>query len=366
MTAARGRNLSAGPQTVAGDVAFDAGEFLFDADLAKRIREVAAGRDVRCAVAFWSVDGIERVFESVAAARRARIVCDISMGSTSAEALEILGAPKRKALRHQRGLHAKVYISDRGLVTGSANASISALGPNSGAARLTEAGTFHAPESAAFKNASAWFEFVHAPAGKVDQPALDWARRAYRPPRISASRPPVPGSLLDAVRVDPERFPGAGFVFTRTASDDDDIKTARKSAKRLAGTIAKREIDAWPRGGFFTGWPPEKVMSWPTLFFEFWQPAQALTVFAKTVGIHDPGNGSILSRNSWRMANKLYCADLPSRAAIAKADATLAARIRGNSDGQLYIDAHALANRLIELEVADEATAVGSVAVKAS
>lgn len=366
MMGAIDRNISAGPQMVAGDVSINAGEFLFDVDLAKRIRDVAAGRDVRCAVAFWSVDGIERVFQSVAAARRARIVCDISMGSTSAEALENLGAPKRKALRHQRGLHAKVYISDRGLVTGSANASISALGPNSGAARLTEAGTFHAPESVAFKNASAWFEIVHGPAGKVDQPALDWARRAYRPPRIGASRPPVPGSLLDAVRVDPERFPGAGFVFTSTASDDDEIKTARKSAKRLAGTIAKREIDAWPRGGFFTGWSAEKVTSWPTLFFEFWQPRQALTVFAKTVGIHDPGNGSILSRNAWRTANKLYGADLPDRAAIAKADAALAARIRGNGDGQLYIDAHALAKLIIGFEMADEAATISSAAASAS
>lgn len=88
-----------------------AGEFLFDADLTKRIRQVTGGSDVRCAVAFWSKDGIARIFESIRAARRARIVCDISMGSTSAEALEALGAPTRKGLRHQVGLHAKVYLS---------------------------------------------------------------------------------------------------------------------------------------------------------------------------------------------------------------------------------------------------------------
>lgn len=340
-----------------GAVAADVGEFLFDSDLAKRIRGIAAGKDVRCAVAFWSEDGIGQIFDSVAAARRARIVCDISMGSTSAEALEKLGAPAREALRHQRGLHAKVYISDRGLVTGSANASISALGQGQGTARLTEAGTFHAPESVAWKVASAWFETVHGRAHKVDQPALDWAQRAYRPPRRGASRAPVSGSLLDAVRLDPERFAGAGFVFTSTASDDDEIKAARKSAQRLAGTVARRDIEAWPRGGFFTGWSRAKVTSWPTMFFEFWQPARALTVYAKTVGIHDPANGSILSRNSWRTAADLYGADLPTRADIAKADAGLAVRVRGDSDGQLYKDAHALAERLIELELDDDAVA---------
>jgi hypothetical protein len=334
-----------------------AGEFLFDADLSERIREVARGSDVRCAVAFWSEDGIARIFESTKAARRARIVCDISMGSTSAEALETLGAPTRKALRHQRGLHAKVYISDYGLVTGSANASISALGPNLGSARLTEAGTFHGPGSPAWKKAASWFETVHGVADNVDQPALDWARLAYRPPRAGASRPPARGSLLDAVRLDPERFAGAGFVFTSSACSDDEIKAAKKSAKRLGGSIVKQEIDAWPKGGFFAGWSAEQVTNWPTLFFEFWQPAEALTIFAKTVGIHDPNNGSILSRNAWRTAAKLYGADLPTRTSIATADAALAARIRGDGDGQLFIDAHALAKRLIELEAVDAASA---------
>lgn len=328
-------------------------EFLFDQKLADRICEVASGKDVRCAVAFWSEDGIYRIFDNVKAARRARVVCDISMGSTSAEALETLGAPNRKALRHHRGLHAKVYISDRGLVTGSANVSISALGNSQGSARLTEAGIFHATSSPAWERAAAWFETVHGAADKVDEQALDWARRAYRPPRMGASRAPVPGSLLDAVRLDPERFSGAGFVFTSSASTKDEVDGAKASAKRLGGTIANREIEAWPRGDIFTGWSAEQVTSWPTLFFEFWQPARTLTVLAKAVSIHDPVNGSILSRNAWRTAVKLYGIDLPTRTAIAKADAELAARIRGDGDGQLFTDAHALSKRLIELEASD-------------
>lgn len=328
------------------------GEFLFDAELGERIRDIARGANMCCAVAFWSEEGIDRVFETAKAARRARIVCDISMGSTSAEALEALGAPHRKSLRHLRGLHAKVYLSDLGLVTGSANASASALAHGATPAKLTEAGSFHVSGSAAWVTAAAWFKTVHKRAHKVDDDALEWARRAYRPPRTGAYRPPLPGSLLDAVRLDPERFTGAGFVFVDTASGDDEIAAARTSAKRLSSTVAKRTIDAWPRGGFFTGWPAEKVRGWPTLFFEFWQPVQALTVFAKTVGIHDPGNGSILSTNDWRTAKKLFGVDLPTRSAIARADAALAALVRGDGDAVLFTDAHALARRLVELEAA--------------
>lgn len=100
----------------------DPGEFLTGEGLRERIWQLAHGTDVRCAVAFRSEDGIKEAFGSKKAAQAAPVVCDISMGSTAAAALEALGAPDRKTLRHFRGLHAKVHISDRGLIAGSANA----------------------------------------------------------------------------------------------------------------------------------------------------------------------------------------------------------------------------------------------------
>lgn len=332
------------------------GQFLFDADLSERIRDVTRGDNVRCAVAFWSTEGITRVFDDEAAARRARIVCDISMGSTSADALIALGAPGRETLRHLRGMHAKVYLSDRGVIVGSANASASALSTVASTARLTETGIHHLPGSAAWKAAAGWFETLCDRSDEIGDDEIEWARRAYRPPTGGMSRPPVVGSLLDRVRLAPERFAGAGFVFTSVASDDDEIAAARKSAKRLGGTVAKKEIDKWPRGGFFTDWSYDDVTSWPTLFFEFWQPARKLTVFAKTVGIHDPGNGSIMSRNAWRTAKKVFGADLPTREAIAGADADMAARILAGPKPYLFTDAHALARRLAELDAADAAS----------
>ena len=58
------------------------GEFVSGKDVRERIRSVTRGRDVRCAVAFWSEDGVKEALGSKRAARDARIVCDISMGST--------------------------------------------------------------------------------------------------------------------------------------------------------------------------------------------------------------------------------------------------------------------------------------------
>lgn len=325
------------------------GEFLSGKDLRERIRRVTQGTDVRCAVAFWSEDGIKEAFGSKRAARNARVVCDISMGSTSAAALEALGAPGRSSLKHLRGLHSKVLISELGLVTGSANVSLAALGRSGAAARLTEAATFHEAGSPAWKAAVRWFKDLQKRAAAVGPDELEWARRIYRPPTAGSAGPPVPGSLLDAIRLTPERFAGAGFVFVSKASSDAEVEAARESAKGLGGTVEPSEIEAWPRDGIFTGWSAGRIRTWPTLFFEFWQPKKGLRLYARTVGIHDPGNGSILSSEAWRTAKQRFGTDLPARSAIERADAQLALKVLGKRNGVLFGDAHALAKRLSEL-----------------
>lgn len=95
------------------------GEFLSGNDLGRRIRKVASGQGVCCAIAFWSKNGVDEIFPNGVAT--ARIVCDISMGLTSADALSALGGPDNKRLLHKIGLHAKVCLSNRGLVVSSAN-----------------------------------------------------------------------------------------------------------------------------------------------------------------------------------------------------------------------------------------------------
>jgi hypothetical protein len=329
------------------------GEFLFGDRLSERVRDVARGHEARCAVAFWSRDGVGELFGFNALALKARIVCDISIGATSPDALEELGAPSNPQLRHHIGLHAKLYLSDRGLVIGSANASRGALGKGKAPRRLLEAGTFHGAGSDAWRNARDWFNDVHGKAKRVDTQALEWARKVYRPPPPGGqiSRAPRPGSLLDAVRVAPERFAGVGFVFTRRVSNKAEIADAKRSAKRLGGTVAKGMIDSWPSGGIFTGWSKTEVGTWPTLFFEFWQPAKSLTVYGRKVSIHDPDHGSIFSTSARSEMSKRFGRDWPAKAAIDKADAALSLLIRGGVDGRLFADADDLAKRIAELDI---------------
>ena len=100
--------------------------FLTDRDLATVIKNVLGGSDVRCAVAFWG-RGIEALFPQTTV-NQPRIICDVVLGGTSPDVLRALGAPRNDFLRHIPRLHAKVYISDRGAIVGSANASQNGIG----------------------------------------------------------------------------------------------------------------------------------------------------------------------------------------------------------------------------------------------
>jgi hypothetical protein len=239
------------------------------------------------------------------------------------------------------------------MIVGSANVSAAALGMGDEPGRLLEAGTFHPPGSDQWIQGRDWFEIIHGKAEAVGESALEWARLAYRPPRPGgpARRPPMPGSLLDAVRLAPERFAAIGFVFTSEKSSDEAIAQARKSAKKLKSSIDRAAIDAWPKNGMFTEWDAKDVRVWPSHFFEFWRPHKRLTVFGRAVGVLDPDNGSVLSRNKWPQVAKKIGGPLPPRSAVGRADNGLADLIFDEEGGPFFADGQALAAYIAALEV---------------
>src|SRR4029077_13895278 len=113
------------------------------------------GSKSQCAVAFWGDGAASVLFPNRCLPADARIICDIMMGGSNPKELRNLGAPDDGRIKHLPGLHAKVYLSNRGLITSSANASNNGIGFLV-VARLVEAGTFHPPESEAYASASRW------------------------------------------------------------------------------------------------------------------------------------------------------------------------------------------------------------------
>jgi hypothetical protein len=127
--------------------------FLDDRDLGPAITNLMQGSKSQCAVAFWGNGASSALFQNKCLPADARIICDITMGGSNLKQLRDLGAPDDRRIKHLRGLHAKVYLSNRGLITSSANASNDGIG-SLAVARLIEAGTFHPPESEAYASAS--------------------------------------------------------------------------------------------------------------------------------------------------------------------------------------------------------------------
>ncbi len=218
----------------------------------------------------------------------ARLICDISMGGSNPSELVLLGAPGNANLRHLHGLHAKVYLSDLGLITSSANASNNGIGFIE-VAKLVEAGTFHAPGTEVYNQAADWFERIWNRSSQVDAAALQLAGEKWRRKASGnvnrLNRSPRPDSLLDAVAAEPQRFRGVGFAFTtgRSTREQRDetakalIKQDEDRANPLLTDLDHALLRNWSIGDVFSEWPPQDVSAWPLRF----------------VCAHQNGNGAI-------------------------------------------------------------------------
>lgn len=254
--------------------------FLAGNDLREKINSIMKGTQVRCAVAFWGEGAAQFLFSNRSERiKGARLVCDISMGGTNPKELRALGAPNNTALKHHTKLHAKVYISDLGLVVASANASSNGIGFDA-PADLIEAGSFHPADSGAYKSATKWFEQIWTNTEQVDKCALAEAQETWNK-RLCAGRKIGGGlvksdgkSLLDTVRAYPDKFRGIGFAFASGIGSEEQrdeavqaiIAKDNKRTKKLLSETQREAIREWPTEDVFPEWDAGEIRAWPLNF----------------------------------------------------------------------------------------------------
>lgn len=257
--------------------------FLDDRALGSAITEIVAGTNARCAVAFWGTGAVERLFGTDGLPGEAKVVCDLSLGSTNPHELRAMGAPGNRRLKHVERLHAKLYLSDRGAIICSANASDNGIG-FVGLAGLLEAGVFISPDTDAYAHARGWFDRIWRRARAVDEPALDQATTAWsnrsrsRRPRLllSGGAP----SLLATVAAHPERYRGIGFVFTSGRATRGQLEEAAgmlaqqddRRPQKLLSRDERRRLRRWPLGDLFTQWSEQDLDAWPRRFVSIHRP----------------------------------------------------------------------------------------------
>lgn len=308
-------------------------EFMTGNDLANAIKHVLDGSDVRCAVAFWG-GGAEALLNNLGEAQP-RIICDVTLGGTSPNALRALGAPNNEDLRHIPGLHAKVYISDRGAIVSSANASRNGVGLD-GPPSLTEAGVRLAFASESFRHAESWFKTQWEASKQVDETALDLATHRFRPGRSLGDFPVRPGSLLDLIATDPDRFSDISIVLAETPSTQEEREQVRTAVQNAnPGNI--QEVKALPDNGMFIGWDAQDLNRWKRTFIELWMPPnQRLSVYGRQIVYVCDAEGAVMSRRSWRSIRQVVGDELPSQAEIAVTDAQIVREVLNRRGNKLY------------------------------
>ena len=241
-------------------------EFLVDEALTSKIREIVAGESVRCAVAYWGNHNFGDT-------KSWKIVCDIVGGATSPSALKRLGAPNNRHLKHVINLHAKVYMSDRGIVVASANASANGLGYDGKPPCLLEAGTFWEANSKAWKQAEKWFSSLFTDAHPIGKDELEWAALVYRPRVSHAPLLGVNHDLVTEVMARPEWFTDRmiSFVFCSGGLKQAEYESALEEVGVAdKGVEPVSAFGRWPREGRFVRWRGSDLDSLRPYFVEIY------------------------------------------------------------------------------------------------
>ncbi|MCB4825447.1 phospholipase D family protein [Roseicella aerolata] len=206
-------------------------KFLTRPDLDEAIRDVLLGKRVRCAVAFWGRGADELFSRSAHPEREVKIVCNLKSGGTNPAVIRKL--VKQGALVRQRGdLHAKVYVSDRGAVVTSANASANGMGlESSEAIGWLEAGVVIPDPSAP----AAWFEQIWPTCHEITPSDLKVAQAAWQ--RRQRAKP----TLKSFAEFDTE---AAELPLIDWYSSDADWKTDKASVREQIGVYDDAVEDA--------------------------------------------------------------------------------------------------------------------------
>ena len=206
-------------------------EFVHSKDLdgsSKKIKEVLEGSDVCIASAFLGIGADEYVPEA------AKVICDITMGGTNPEVLKTLRAKLKGNLRHIPHFHAKVYISDKGCVIGSANLSSNGVGflaPS----KLVEAAVKVGPETQVAEDARDWFDKIWSKHAKaITDEDIDWARTRWNANKTGMPQGRGNPATFEAAVRDPSSNAAQwSFILTRHELSDGVEENADEIAPEV-------------------------------------------------------------------------------------------------------------------------------------
>ncbi|WP_253270359.1 phospholipase D family protein [Paracoccus sanguinis] len=255
-------------------------EFLVGEALTDKIRRVCEGENLCVASAFWGRGAAD--FLGNRAVESGRFLADLTMGGTNPDELRSLGAPTSYRIKAVPSLHAKVYLSSKGAVVGSANISQNGIGwldhPN-----LIEAGVFIPAGQKQWMAVLEWFEGLYGSALPIDEASLEDAERRWKL-RASAR-----AGRVSAVR--PSDVSEWGWVLW---VNQVPAKRKRQAVEELSNYLGEDiQLNKYE---IYDDWTDEDVSKWPDYFVAI-----------------DPRYGVVLRRKVHSLGRTVYAEKLKMR-----------------------------------------------------
>ena len=205
---------------------------LHDKSYLSAIHELLEKADSACvAVAFWG-EGSESIFKKWQG-KSLRILCNLSMGGTNPSVIPKLQALQNMEIKQVDTLHAKLVMTNKAMVVGSANMSCNGLGLED-----NEVDGFHelglcTKNSALLERASVWFDDLWSEARPITQADLDAANEAWR--RRRATRNPNKKNQTSLLELSPEDMKDREiyFVFFRDHVSDTALRHLKETNSAL-------------------------------------------------------------------------------------------------------------------------------------
>lgn len=222
--------------------------FLTDYEISSEVKQSLDGATkAKLAVAYWGKGAADLLGLSKLRSR-AQIVCDAFSGACNPDELSVL--IEKHDVKYLSDLHAKVYITDRAIVVGSANASINGLMQEGGEANRHEASVSCADEALRVTGEE-WFDRTFAKAQRVDPTIIEKIRPIWK--RAQERRPWLTNGtkLLAALRANASDFVGRkiNVIVSQDAAPSEAGKTTYDNIKRKH--FSRGDIDQYEKSELY-------------------------------------------------------------------------------------------------------------------
>lgn len=237
-------------------------ELLSGQQVAAKARELFLDEQPQIAVAFWGI-GAAEALGLLTCSKEPKIVCNLLSGGTNPEEIAKLQDAlkarfgKNFRIKHNSRLHAKTYLSPKGAIIGSSNASANGLSMEGRECSGWIETNVYSPDASLISETQEWFDDLwHSNETKfitkedIEQATILWKQR--RQASLPRGKKAKRIDLLDELKSNPEKYSNRRLFICLYSEDlSEEAALAEQEKKEEQIELGKNPDHV----GIFEGWP---------------------------------------------------------------------------------------------------------------